>query len=163
MTHIAPISRDPVCGMDVEIARSLHSTTHRGLVFHFCSAQCLERFQATPNLYTAPHSPAIPIRRRLRLAAGDGAGIERALRSIRAMMGISATDVEKDCLIVEYDLKQVSLAQIEAVAIDAGLKFKGGLHGLQRSLWKFAERNELDNAAHAGTGACCNHPPTRSR
>lgn len=106
---------------------------------------------------------AMTIRRKLRLAADVAAGVERALQSMREMKGMSAIGVEEDCLVVEYDMKQTTLSQIEAVAAEAGLKFNGGLHGLRRSLWKFAERNELDNAAHAGTGACCNHPPTRSR
>jgi hypothetical protein len=106
---------------------------------------------------------AIPIHRKLRLAVCDGAEIGRALRSIREMTGVSTVGAERDCLVVEYDLTQATLSQIEAVAMGAGLKFKRGLHGLRRSLWKFTERNERENAAHAGTGACCNHPPAGSR
>jgi len=47
-------SRDPVCGMDITVADSNYSTTHRSLVFHFCSEQCRERFTQNPALYTGP-------------------------------------------------------------------------------------------------------------
>lgn len=161
-------SRDPVCGKDVVLdpaAPSSHATVHRGLTFHFCSAQCLERFRQTPALYTGGQRSAdlrpMPKRRTLRIAAGDASAADAACRSIGALMGVSAVHIEGHKLRVEYDLLQVGLVQIEAAAAAAGLTLKAGLHGLRRSLWKFAEQNELDNAAHAGTGACCSRPPAR--
>jgi len=170
MPKTAPTSRDPVCGMDVDIAGSLHSTSYRGLDFHFCSAQCLENFGKNPDLYALQTGlrdniglQPIPKRHRLPLAAGSDADIERACRQIGAMMGISSVSVENARLIVEYDLKQATLSQITAVAIAEGLHFSGGIHGLLRSFWNWSEANELNNAAHPGTGDCCNHPPAKVR
>ena len=39
---------DPVCGMTVDVADARYRTTHAGRTFYFCSAGCLERFQASP-------------------------------------------------------------------------------------------------------------------
>ncbi len=167
MIHTPSTSRDPVCGMDIEIARSLHSMAYRGLIFHFCSPQCLECFKDNPGLYTGSQRiteiQPIPKKRKLRLAAGDDADIEIACQRVREMMGVSSVDVEKSCLVVKYDLRQATLSQIEAVATDAGVRFKDGFPGFLRGMWKFAERNELDNAAHPSTGACCNRPPAQWR
>lgn len=41
---------DPVCGMTVDPAGSLASE-YGGATFHFCSARCLERFEADPALF----------------------------------------------------------------------------------------------------------------
>lgn len=79
------------------------------------------------------------------------------------MIGISFVTCEKDRLIVEYDLRLTVLMQIEAVAATEGVHFKEGLHGLRRWLWKSVESNELENAAHPATVACCNRPPVRLR
>ena len=50
MSGKSSTSRDPVCGMDITVADSHYSTTHRSLVFHFCSEQCRERFTQNPAL-----------------------------------------------------------------------------------------------------------------
>lgn len=52
MTKVVATSRNPVCGMAIEVARSSLFVTYRGMVYHFCSAQCLERFNDIPALYT---------------------------------------------------------------------------------------------------------------
>jgi len=166
MTKPMATSHDPVCGMDVDVAHSVHSSTYRGLVFYFCSSQCLERFQATPELYTTGQRTAdiepMLKRRKLRFVGGS-AVIQQVCQQVGEMMGVSSVSTEKDRLIVEYDLRQATLTQIEAVAAAEGVVFKGGLHGFRRSLWKFKESNEVSNAALAGTGACCNHPPARTK
>ncbi len=165
MSPAATTSRDPVCAMDVEIAGSRFSASHRGLDFHFCSAQCLENFGNNPELYTrylglrSGLLPPMPKRRKLPLGPGGDGNIERACRRIGEMMGISQVRAESACLIVDYDLKQATLSQIEAVAAAQGLKFKGGFHALRRWLWRSSESTELGNAAHPSTGACCNKPP----
>ena len=43
--------KDPVCGMDVDPARSPHHAEHAGKQWHFCSARCRERFIATPSAF----------------------------------------------------------------------------------------------------------------
>ncbi|GFO63283.1 heavy metal translocating P-type ATPase [Geomonas paludis] len=42
--------RDPVCGMEVGAAAPL-SATHQGTSYKFCSANCLEKFLASPERY----------------------------------------------------------------------------------------------------------------
>lgn len=167
MTKAMTTSRDPVCGMNVEIAHSTLFSTHRGIVYHFCSAQCLERFNDIPALYTGPQRIAdirpIPKQRKLRLAEGHESDIRRACQRVGEMMGVAKVTAQNGCLLVEYDLRQTILSQIEAVGTAEGLKFKEGLHGLRRRLWKYLEAGELENAAHPGTGACCNRPPVRLR
>lgn len=42
---------DPVCGMEVK-ETSLHHMTYDGHTWHFCSAHCVEKFEAKPDKYT---------------------------------------------------------------------------------------------------------------
>jgi len=167
MTKAMATRRDPVCGMDVEVDQSTLLSTYRGIVYHFCSAQCLERFNDIPALYTGPQRIAdirpIPKRRKLRLVEGSASDIRRACRRVGEMMGMAKVTAENGCLQVEYDLRQTVLSQIEAVAAAEGLKFKEGLHGFRRRLWKYLEASELENVARPSAGACCNRPPVRLR
>ncbi len=163
----SPTSRDPVCGMDVDIASSRHSITLKGLVYHFCCAQCQERFVATPTLYTLPIPTkdivAIPKQRTLRLVSSSGEALRCACEKLLCMMGVSAARPGIDCITVKYDLRQATLAQIEAVAVNSGLVLGSGLHHWRRALWKFSENNEIQSAAHPANRACCNRPPIRLR
>jgi len=160
-------SRDPVCGIDVEVSQSTLSATHRGIAYHFCSTQCLERFNDIPALYTGSQRIAdirpIPKRRKLLLAEGSESDIRSTCQRVGEMMGVAKVTAENGTLLIEYDLRQTILSQIEAVAASEGLKFKEGLHGLRRRLWKYLEAGELENAAHPASGACCNRPPVRLR
>lgn len=55
--------RDPVCGMSVEIATAQHRLTHDHVDYGFCSARCLDRFQADPEKFLNPtpaDTPADP-------------------------------------------------------------------------------------------------------
>ena len=45
------IAHDPVCGMDVEIARAAASADHEGRTYYFCSLQCKEDFERQPAMY----------------------------------------------------------------------------------------------------------------
>ena len=42
--------RDPVCGETVRTA-SAKSSVHEGRIYHFCSRDCREIFEAAPDLY----------------------------------------------------------------------------------------------------------------
>ncbi|QDX80961.1 hypothetical protein B9N43_06690 [Denitratisoma sp. DHT3] len=167
MTRRPETSRDPVCGMVVGVAASPYSTTWQGLEFHFCSAQCQERFIATPALYTVPRGVQniVPIvrRHRLRFVAPTREALRVACGKLLSMMGVAAATPDLDGITVEYDLRQATLAQIEGVVAEAGLILRGGLHRWRRNLWKFIEGNEIENEAHPMSGACCNRPPARSR
>jgi len=165
MTGKILTSRDPVCGMDVTVANSHYSTTHRGLVFHFCSEQCRERFTQNPALYTGPQRTVdihpIPKKRELRFVSPAPEALRNACELLLKMMGVTVAQPSNGHLHVEYDLRQATLAQIEAAVTSAGLSLNGGLHGLRRNWWRFTELNELDNAADVGSSACCNRPPAR--
>ncbi len=60
--------KDLVCGMNVDPARTKHSTSHEGRDYFFCSAGCLEKFRREPAKYLAgggqeamePAAPAEP-------------------------------------------------------------------------------------------------------
>lgn len=49
---------DPVCGMAVDPATTVHTATHNGH-HHFCSAGCLSKFEANPDLYAGNSGPAV--------------------------------------------------------------------------------------------------------
>jgi xanthine dehydrogenase accessory factor len=42
---------DPVCGMTVDVADARYRTVHEGTTIYFCSAGCLEAFEADPARY----------------------------------------------------------------------------------------------------------------
>ena len=44
----ATTATDPVCGMQVDTATSRHQAGHAGQTYHFCSAGCVEKFNADP-------------------------------------------------------------------------------------------------------------------
>lgn len=45
------VARDPVCGMEVEIATARHTAEHDGVVYYFCCASCRTRFLDNPGQY----------------------------------------------------------------------------------------------------------------
>lgn len=49
----AGYAKDPVCGMQVQIAHAPASTTFQGRSYHFCSDHCAHRFAAEPAKYAA--------------------------------------------------------------------------------------------------------------
>ena len=50
---------DPVCGMQVDPAKTPHHANHAGVEYHFCAARCREKFIADPAKYLAP-KPVTP-------------------------------------------------------------------------------------------------------
>ncbi len=57
--HGAANSKDPVCGMNVTLDAGKPSAEHEGVVYHFCSQKCHDKFVASPDRYTA-NRPAVP-------------------------------------------------------------------------------------------------------
>ncbi|HSA54249.1 MAG TPA: YHS domain-containing protein [Gemmatimonadaceae bacterium] len=51
--------RDPVCGMMVESARTFGPVTYRERTYYFCSDECLEQFNASPERYTREQSSPV--------------------------------------------------------------------------------------------------------
>ncbi|MGB8365318.1 MAG: heavy metal translocating P-type ATPase [Rhizomicrobium sp.] len=61
-TELLSETRDPVCGMPVDPARTQHHADYHGAAFHFCSEKCRRKFLADPGRYTkAPIAPTTPL------------------------------------------------------------------------------------------------------
>jgi Cu+-exporting ATPase len=45
------VVKDPVCGMDIELATAARQTEHDGQTYHFCSSMCKEKFDQNPAQY----------------------------------------------------------------------------------------------------------------
>lgn len=43
-------TKDPVCGMSVEPGQG-YTKNHQGRLLHFCSRNCLDKFEAEPQRY----------------------------------------------------------------------------------------------------------------
>lgn len=50
------MTKDPVCGMSIEEAKAAAKAVYQGTTYHFCSAHCHKKFQATPGMYAKPAS-----------------------------------------------------------------------------------------------------------
>ena len=48
------MTRDPVCGMDVDPLTATHRHTHADVEYVFCSAGCQAKLEANPDAYTHP-------------------------------------------------------------------------------------------------------------
>lgn len=58
----APVlAKDPVCGMDVELATARHSHDHDGTAYYFCCPHCRAKFVKDPARYLTPEGggPAV--------------------------------------------------------------------------------------------------------
>ena len=53
-TPAAGKAKDPVCGMSVDPEKTPHRHEHAGRLYHFCGAQCREKFALDPERYLKP-------------------------------------------------------------------------------------------------------------
>ena len=124
------IIEDPVCHMEV-LATSF-AIEYAGIHYAFCSAQCQERFLATPHLYVGfPGNPApaqegkeaIKRHRFLLSASLDARQSEQVKQALFEMMGIDEVYIDGDRIEIQYDLMQVTAEQIadKLALIGAGL------------------------------------------
>lgn len=51
------ITKDPVCGMDVDTAKAAGQSRIRGQTYYFCSKSCKAKFDAEPEHYLEPVDP----------------------------------------------------------------------------------------------------------
>jgi YHS domain-containing protein len=49
--------KDPVCGMDVEMATAAGRTEHKGHTYYFCGMNCKKKFDNNPEQYLAAGTP----------------------------------------------------------------------------------------------------------
>ncbi|MEM0044407.1 MAG: YHS domain-containing protein [Sulfolobales archaeon] len=47
---------DPVCGMEVDISRTMYKTVYKGKIYYFCSSACKKEFERDPEYYLK-HGP----------------------------------------------------------------------------------------------------------
>jgi Cu+-exporting ATPase len=47
------ITRDPVCGMNVDPQKAQYHSVYAGKDYYFCSASCLQKFEESPDSYAA--------------------------------------------------------------------------------------------------------------
>jgi P-type Cu+ transporter len=59
-SHGDKAATDPVCGMNVDLAKTPHRHAYAGRAFHFCSAGCRSKFIADPGKYR-PWTAAEPV------------------------------------------------------------------------------------------------------
>ena len=58
MLEMAPMAKDPVCGMDVDPQTARHTTDYQGQTYYFCAPGCKKAFEANPRQYLDPsHRP----------------------------------------------------------------------------------------------------------
>jgi YHS domain-containing protein len=151
----------PVCGMQVDSVK--YKTQYHKMVFHFCSEQCLETFEAKPQLYVSmaveKRAPVLK-RRKLRLARPCSPEAKKTVEArLLELMGVTDVHIQDDCIEVGYDLLQVTLVQIEQALSELNAQLDGGWWQRLRLGWlRNTEENELDNLSR-GPGACCNRPP----
>lgn len=157
---------DPVCLMKLDASMASHQLTYRNIAYHFCSTHCQERFSEAPVFFSAPQrideQHPIPKHHRLRIASVPQATREMAGIRLNEVRGVSRALIGDGYADIDYDLRLVSLNQLEAAMREAGLPLKGWLHRLRRSMWRFVEHNELENLA-SKPSPCCSRPPIRVR
>ncbi len=57
-------SKDPVCGMTVDPAKTAHHAEHGGTIYHFCCNGCRTKFEADPTRFLSPlprEAPPAPL------------------------------------------------------------------------------------------------------
>ena len=47
--------KDPVCGMEIDVATAAAHTEHAGQTYSFCSSRCKDKFDKNPVQYQNNH------------------------------------------------------------------------------------------------------------
>lgn len=124
---------DPVCHM--QVPSTSFATEYAGIHYAFCSAQCNERFLASPHLYIgfpgrkapAQEGKEVIKRHRLLLSAPlDAIQAEQVKHALLEMMGIHEVCIGGDKIEIQYDLIQVTAEQIADKLALIGADLGGG-------------------------------------
>lgn len=54
--RVESMVKDPVCGMEVDPAKTPYKTVYKGTIYYFCSSQCKKEFEKNPEHYLK-HGP----------------------------------------------------------------------------------------------------------
>lgn len=154
--------KDVVCGMMV--APDSYPLRYQGSDYAFCSAQCLERFEAHPHLYVgtpghpAPKQQGMVILKQRRFVVDEVLGDSRAAYlqgQIEKMMGIEALEVNGAEIVVTYDLLQATALQIEQELSKAGAQMGSGWgENLRRGFIHYTEECEIGNLQVSPPAGC---------
>jgi len=147
----------PVCEMLVKEADLWRC--YRGIKYHFCSQQCVDRFIALPGLYCGDpkHGKSdkqrgqkeIKSRRIVLSSPISDEDLSIISKKLKDMMGIDALEVTPNEIRVRYDLLVVSLKEIESLINNYLVDFKSPLTDKIRRVWiRYTEECELDNRSH---------------
>ncbi len=154
--------KDVVCEMMVK--PDSYPAHYQGSAYAFCSAQCLERFEAHPHLYVgtpghpAPKQQGMVILKQRRFVMDEALGVLRTTylrEQISLMMGIEALEVNGTEVVVTYDLLQATALQIEAALQKAGERLGNGWgENLRRGFIHYTEECEIGNLQVAPPAGC---------
>lgn len=147
------VIKDPVCHM--EVTAESFPIKYEGIHYAFCSAQCMERFQANPHLYIGfpgKKSPAqkganvIKQRSMVLTEPLDTVQSEQVKRKLLEMMGIISVCIDGNKLEIQYDLMQVTAEQIANKLVQIGAELGGGwIGGLKLAFINYLEEREIDS------------------
>lgn len=154
--------KDLVCEMMV--APDSYPLRYQESDYAFCSAQCLERFEAHPHLYVgtpghpAPKQQGMVILKQRRFVVEEVLGDSRAAylqAQIEKMMGIESLEVNGAEIVVTYDLLQATALQIEKELSKAGAQMGSGWgENLRRGFIHYTEECEIGNLQVAPPAGC---------
>jgi Cu+-exporting ATPase len=149
--------RDPVCGRVIELKDTAGSRAHVGQRFYFCSANCVEKFDADPHRYapaaltaaqdalpagsaTTGFNPDLPLARIELPVLGlklerDGQAVEAALARVPGVRSAHA-NTGSGVVTVEYDPQRATTAALAEALRPAGFRAGGaqthiGIEGLR--------------------------------
>lgn len=153
---------DPVCHMTV--SETSFTTEYEGIGYAFCSAQCRERFLASPRLYiglpgrkaAAQQGKQIIKQRRMVLSAPlDNGQADVVKLALREMMGIIDICIEGREIDIRYDLMQITAGQIADRLSSVGSELGSGwMERLKLAFINYQEECEIGNLEVDGAKRC---------
>ena len=127
--------KDPVCGMEIEPEAAFATRQYKGQTVYFCSANCVQQFEADPAHYAAPASATTgipahssgPSRIALPIAGLHKSGGPALERAIRAVPGVSkaSVNVKEGRVFVNYDPTRANVADLLEAVRGAGFTANG--------------------------------------
>ena len=154
----------PVCQMasvKYDLWRSYH-----GIKFWFCSQQCLDRFIAHPGLYVGNPKTGLAEKKKGRVEIKshrivfskslNEKEMAKLTEDLHQMMGIKALKFSQGDMLVNYDLMEVSLADVEAQIFLSLGEFDAPLvERVKRGWIHYTEECELENLARPSKESGC--------
>jgi len=147
--------------MRVDTAEFEYNYLH--INYWYCSEQCKQRFIANPGLYVgkpgekSPRQQGREIIKKRRISLGKPLSQETRVALVQCMsniMGIKKAQYDKNDIVIEYDLLEVTAKQIISALLNAGLELESGvLQGIKQSLIDVAEETQLASLEVSHDGA----------